>query len=178
MLPLPMPTDSSLDNFREALLTELATAERQLFAIANNMPAEQFGWRPDTTARSVSEVLVHVAAGNFSLLAFLGHIAPTDIYGDIGGEGEQRLWRVVHRNDELEKTVSDKGDVIKLLERSLQAVQESIKQSGEALAEPTLSKLYMRMIVHLHEHMGQMIAYTRMNGLSLPWPDWRPDRRP
>jgi len=174
----PMPADSSLDTFRDALLTELETAERQLLAIANEMPAEKFGWRPDATARTVSEVLVHVAAGNFSLLAFLGHAAPSDIYGDIVGEGEQRLWSAIHRNDELEKVVRDKGDAIKLLERSLQAVRESIKQPiGEALAEPTLSKVYMRMIVHLHEHMGQMIAYTRMNGMSVPWPDWRPDRR-
>jgi len=177
MLRLLMPTEFSLDTFRDALLAELETAERQILAVAQKMPAEKFGWRPDTTARSVSEALVHVAAGNFSLLAFLGRDAPKDIYGDIVGEGEQRLWSVVHRNDELEKAVREKGEVIKLLERSLQAVRESIQQSGESLAEPTTSRVYMRMIVHLHEHMGQMIAYLRTNGLSAPWPDWRPDRR-
>src|SRR5262245_34289349 len=172
-----MPADSSLDSFRDALLTELEVAERQLLAIANAIPAEKFGWRPDLTARTVSEVLAHTAAGNFFLVAFLGQEIPKDIYGEITGEGEQRWWSVVHRNDALEKALRDKGDLIRFLERSLDSARESIKQTGEALADPTVSKVFMRMIVHLHEHMGQMIAYTRMNGLSVPWADWRPDRR-
>ncbi len=173
-----MPTDSSFDGVRNALLTELDVAERQILGVANTIPAEKFGWRPDATARTVSEVLVHIAAGNFFLLAFLGQAVPNDVYDEIAGEGEQRWWSVVRRNDELEKSLRDKGGVIKFLERSFSAVRESIKQSGEALADHTISKVYMRMIVHLHEHMGQMIAYLRMNGLSVPWHDWRPDRRP
>jgi uncharacterized damage-inducible protein DinB len=179
MLALVMPTHSSPDSFRDALLTELDVAERQLLGVANTMPTEKFSWRPDATARTVSEALVHVAAGHFFLLTLVGHPPPNDIYGEIVGEGKERLWSLVRRNDELEKGIRDKGDVIKFLERSLHAVRGSIKEStGAALADPTTCKVYMRMMVHLHEHMGQMIAYLRMNGLSVPWPDWRPDRRP
>jgi uncharacterized damage-inducible protein DinB len=29
------------------------------------------------------------------------------------------------------------------------------------------------MLVHMNEHMGQMVAYTRSMGNPAPWPDWR-----
>jgi uncharacterized damage-inducible protein DinB len=35
----------------------------------------------------------------------------------------------------------------------------------------------MRGLTHMHEHMGQLIAYTRAMGLSAPWPDWRESGR-
>jgi hypothetical protein len=50
-------------------LWEFDIAERQLLALAEAFPAERYGWRPADTARSVSEVLVHVAAGNLRCLA-------------------------------------------------------------------------------------------------------------
>jgi hypothetical protein len=25
------------------------------------------------------------------------------------------------------------------------------------------------MVTHMHEHLGQMIAYARMNGVTPPW---------
>jgi uncharacterized damage-inducible protein DinB len=29
--------------------------------------------------------------------------------------------------------------------------------------------MYLRIIVHDNEHMGQLIAYARMNGIVPPW---------
>jgi hypothetical protein len=43
--------------------------------------------------------------------------------------------------------------------------------------DTTLRRVYLRLLAHAHEHMGQMIAYCRFSGIELPWPDWRPDRR-
>ena len=43
--------------------------------------------------------------------------------------------------------------------------------------ETTVRRVYLRLLAHAHEHMGQMIAYLRFNGIAPPWPDWRPDRR-
>jgi uncharacterized damage-inducible protein DinB len=165
------------DGFREALLFEFDVAERQLVALANAIPAEKFSWRPDDTARSVSEVLIHVAAGNFFLLSLAGQPAPSDIYGEITARSEQ--WQsFAKRNDELEKTIKEKDPVLRLLTRSLRSAREAISEQTEAaLAGPLTRRTYMRMLAHAHEHMGQMIAYTRVIGLRVPWPDWRPDRR-
>jgi uncharacterized damage-inducible protein DinB len=33
----------------------------------------------------------------------------------------------------------------------------------------TVDGMYMRIIVHANEHMGQLIAYARMAGITPPW---------
>jgi uncharacterized damage-inducible protein DinB len=29
--------------------------------------------------------------------------------------------------------------------------------------------MYLRIIVHANEHMGQLVAYARVNGIVPPW---------
>ena len=68
--------------------------------------------------------------------------------------------------------------MISALKRSLAAVKSA--HTGIAAAElqrkvvvgkrdATVDGIYLRMIVHANEHMGQMIAYARMNGIAPPW---------
>ena len=33
----------------------------------------------------------------------------------------------------------------------------------------TADAVYLRLIIHCNEHMGQLIAYARMNGIAPPW---------
>jgi len=72
------------------------------------------------------------------------------------------------------------------LKRSLQAATDSfaLVEDGELDRrlhffgeETTVRRVYLRLLAHTHEHMGQMIAYLRFNDIAPPWPDWRPDRR-
>lgn len=155
--------------------------------MAEAIPAEQYDWRPDLNARSISEVLVHVAAGNFMLLEVVGAAAPGDLYGQLPVQGQERFKGLIRRNDELEKTVREKIAVTDVLKRSLQAVRTSITETDATKLvqhrhflgeQTTVRRVYLRLLAHTHEHMGQMIAYMRINGMSPPWPDWRPDRRP
>jgi len=166
-----------MDWFPQASLVEFEIAERQTLALAEAMPAEKFSWRPDT-ARSVSEVLVHIAAGNFFLLAAAGRTAPVEIYGDLAVTGPDAWQAFARRNDELEKTMTEKPAIVDFLQRSFRAVRESLdEKDGVSFDVPHMRNIYMRLLAHAHEHMGQMIAYTRVIGLPAPWPDWRPDRR-
>jgi uncharacterized damage-inducible protein DinB len=176
-----------IDGFRGEFLWELEIAERQMMAMVEAIPAEKYDWRPDQKARSVSEVFVHVAAGNFMLLAALGAPAPSDLYGQVPAQGQERFWGLIRKNDELEKGVREKNAVTDILKRSLQAVRNSVSEATDAeLDRPrqffgeqtTVRRVYLRLLVHTHEHMGQMVAYMRINGMSAPWSDWRPDRRP
>jgi len=175
-----------IEGFRGEFLWELDIAERQMIALAEAIPAEKYDWRPDKKARSVCEVFVHVAAGNFMLLDIVGTAAPADLYGQVPAQGEEHFWGIVRRNDELEKNLREKSDVVEILKRSLHAVRKSFSEStdedlnrgqhffGE---ESTVRRVYMRQLTHMHEHMGQMIGYVRCMGITPPWPDWRPDRR-
>jgi uncharacterized damage-inducible protein DinB len=172
--------------FRGEFLWELDIAERQLGAIAECIPVEQYDWRPVAQARSVSEVFVHVATGNFILLDVIGVAAPVDLYAQVPADGHGRFQGLIRRNDELAANMGEKEAVVGLLKRSLQAVAQAFTEASDDELnrrlnffgeETTVRRVYLRLLAHTDEHMGQMIAYLRFKGIAPPWPDWRPDRR-
>ena len=140
---------------------EWAHVSRQLIALAEATPAEKFAWRPAPGIRSVSEVYMHIAMANFYLLSVTGPKMPADL-----------------KSADLEKTVTAKADVIDWLKRSLDAVkvahagvkpddlQRKVKVNGQ---DATVDGMYLRIIVHANEHMGQLVAYARMSGVVPPW---------
>jgi uncharacterized damage-inducible protein DinB len=132
----------------------------QLIALAEATPPEKFAWRPAPGVRSTSEVYMHIAVANFYLLSITGPALPADFKPD------------------LEKSVTAKADVVAWLKRSLEAVraahpavtpadfQRKVKVFGR---DATVDGMYLRIIVHANEHMGQLIAYARMSGVVPPW---------
>src|SRR5262249_7291218 len=171
---------------RGEFLWEWDIAERQLLQLANAFQAGDYEWRPDKTARSVSEVFVHIACGTFMLLEVVGTTVPADLYRDVPEQPTERLWAIVRKNDELEHGLREKDRVGTLLSRALTFTRESITRANDAELErslvffgerTTVRRVYLRLLAHTHEHMGQLIAYTRARGMPVPWPDWRPDRR-
>jgi uncharacterized damage-inducible protein DinB len=157
-------------------------AQRQLRELAEAFPANRYGWRPADRTRTVSEILVHISAGNLTLLGMVGIEAAPDVYGQLEGEVVPRMMAMLARNDRLEKDIQDKAAVIALLERSLAAARTAFSEVPEAELErmdtffgqrTTVRRVYMRGLTHMHEHMGQLVAYMRVMGMPAPWPDWR-----
>lgn len=178
-----------ISGFRGEFLWELDIADRQLIQLANAFAAGDYEWRPDMTARSVSEVMVHVACGTFMLLEWLGTKVPADLYPELPDEQQpaERIWAIIRRNDELERGLRAKSEVISLLSRALESVRQTIVHTDDVGIErclvffgenTTVRRVYLRLLAHTHEHMGQLIGYMRMRSMPAPWPDWRPDRRP
>lgn len=133
---------------------------QQLIALAEATPADKFSWRPAPGVRSTSEVYMHIAIANFYLLGITGPKMPADI------------------KEDTEKTVTAKADVITWLKRSLDAVKEAHlaakpkdleRKVHVADREASVDGMYLRIIVHANEHMGQLIAYARMTGVAPPW---------
>lgn len=134
---------------------------RQLIALAEATPAEKFAWRPAPGVRSMSEVYMHIALTNFYLLSVTGPKLPAGI-----------------KSSDMEQTVTAKPDVIEWLKRSLDAVktaraslkpgdlQRKVKVNGR---DANVDGMYLRIIIHANEHMGQLVAYCRMNGIVPPW---------
>ena len=140
---------------------EWGHVSRQLVALAEAIPADKYAWRPAPGVRSVSEVLMHVAIANFWLLSVTGPPLPADL-----------------KPDNIEKTVTAKPEVIAWLKRSLDAVKTAhatVKPSDlqrkvrVANRDATVDGMYLRIIIHDNEHMGQLVAYARMNGIVPPW---------
>jgi uncharacterized damage-inducible protein DinB len=133
---------------------------RQLLALAEATPEEKFSWRPAPGVRSTSEVYMHIAIANFGLLAFTGPKVPADL------------------KEGLEKSVTAKADVINWLKRSLDTVKQAhlaaTPQDQQRKVhiydrDATVDGMYLRIIVHANEHMGQLVAYARMSGVTPPW---------
>ena len=80
--------------------------------------------------------------------------------------------------DKAEKSVTSKADVIRWLKQSMDVVKtahEAAKPADLArnvhIADRNTNEdgMYLRIIVHANEHMGQLIAYARMSGVMPPW---------
>jgi uncharacterized damage-inducible protein DinB len=78
----------------------------------------------------------------------------------------------------MEKTVTSKAEVITWRKRSLDAVKTAYAATTAKELErkvkiydrdATVDGIYLRIIVHTNEHMGQLIAYARMTGVVPPW---------
>ena len=78
----------------------------------------------------------------------------------------------------IDTSVTSKAEVIKWLKRSFDAVKqahlavkpEDLKRKVTvAKREATVDGMYLRILVHDNEHMGQLIAYARMTGVKPPW---------
>lgn len=139
---------------------EFGHATRQLLQLAEAIPAEKYAWRPGKGVRSTSEVLMHVAVGNYFLL----NQAEAKIPDDTPSIGPG-----------LEAKVKDKKEVIEWMKRSFAAVKgaypaaDGKKQVKFFGRDTTVEGVYLRILVHQHEHMGQMIGYARMMGVTPPW---------
>ena len=140
---------------------EWVHVSRQLVALAEAIPAETLAWRPAPGVRSTSEVLMHIAMTNFYLLSITGPKMPAGL-----------------TSPDMEKTVTGKAEVVNWLKRSLDAVKSAraglksadlrrkVKIEGR---DATVDGMYLRIIIHDNEHMGQLVAYARMNGIVPPW---------
>ncbi len=169
---------TGIPGFRGEYLWEFDMAEKQLLQLAEAFPAERYAWRPAETARSVSEVLVHLGMGGRAFLVLLGVEAAPDLYGTLEGEGAARIMTMVKKNEGMEKSITDKAAVLSLLRKSLGAVRTAFAEASDAeLDRPavffgertTVRRFYMRGLCHMHEHMGQLTAYARAMGMPAPW---------
>jgi uncharacterized damage-inducible protein DinB len=129
--------------------------------MADAIPADKYSWRPQTGVRSVSELLMHIAQSNYYLLSVTGPRMPPEL-----------------ASNDVEKKIVSKPEVLAYLRRSLDAVntaraqlkpgdlQHQVKIFGETV---TVDGMYLRILCHDNEHMGQLIAYARINGIVPPW---------
>jgi uncharacterized damage-inducible protein DinB len=153
-------TQDPLDGLWQGYDGEWRHVSQQLIALAEATPADKFAWRPAPGVRSTSEVYMHIVLANFWLLGATGPKMPADL------------------KQEMEKTVTSKADVIDWLKRSLEAVKQAhLAKTPKHLAlnvevmghHATVDGMYLRIIVHANEHMGQLVAYARMTGVVPPW---------
>ena len=146
--------------FRAEFLADWDDFSKKVVSLAEAMPAEKFTWRPNPQVRSVSEIYMHIAGGNFSFPRAVGMPPPADV--DFRG---------------LDK-ITDKARVVEILKQSVEYVrQAALKTSDADLDKPvklfgadtTVRNVFYIIGTHQHEHFGLAIAYARANGVVPPW---------
>lgn len=143
--------------FVQEFLGQIDFVKGRLMQLADAMPEETYSWTPGEGVRSVGEVYVHVAQSNYYMLSLV--------------KGEK---------PEMNQSESeiDKKTAIAMMEKSFEVIKETTSGFTEEDLNKEIEAFGMKfsvrnfmvtMIGHLHEHLGQSIAYARMNGVTPPW---------
>ena len=163
-VPATAPGDLTAD-----LLRDITDLETKMLGLVRAIPADKWDWRPATGVRSIGEVALHVAADNYLLPAALGDAADpsTGIKGDDYSTAQAYERRQLSREAtlvELERSFAH-------LRRSLTATPATRLGSTVSLfgRPATVQQTWILTATHLHEHLGQLIAYARTNGVVPPW---------
>jgi uncharacterized damage-inducible protein DinB len=159
--------EAPLSGFKTDLLASMDDAAKKLVELAQATPADKYGWRPAPGVRSISEVYMHVAAGNYLLPSSFGVARP---------EGMDRT---------LEQKVTEKTQVVEALQKSIAHARAAVQNFSDADLdkkakffgrETTERWLLIQLNSHMHEHLGQSIAYARVNGVAPPWSEGPPPK--
>jgi uncharacterized damage-inducible protein DinB len=149
-------------------LAEVDRVREQILALAGAMPQEVYTWRPAEGVRSTSEVYLHLAFANYMLPAVTGYAPPADLADQLG----------IDKIQSWDTATTDKAAVAERLLRSFDHLRSTVEGISEADLgatveffgqTPTKRQMLLIALGHLHEHLGQAIAYARMNGVVPPW---------
>src|ERR1700686_4639996 len=154
--PVPAPPKRG---FRAEFLHDLSDVQKKIEDLAAAMPADKYTWRPAPGVRSISEVYMHIAGGNYVLASFVGRKAPS------------------YDTRTLE-AITDKPRVLEELKKSFDNIRAAVLNASDADLDKTVKifgnnlterAAFINALTHLHEHLGQSIAYARINGVVPPW---------
>ena len=164
----PAPASATPTGLVADLLRDIGQVERKMIGLAKAVPADKYGWRPGAGVRSVGDLVMHVTADNHFFPAILG--TPADPATGITAEFKTA--------QAFEQRKLSRDSAIVELERSFAFLKKSLAATPEAKLtgkvsmfgqQFTVQQAWLLATVHLHEHLGQFIAYARSNGVTPPW---------
>ncbi len=151
--------------WRQVQQRDIESLRKKFMALAKAVPADKLAWRPMEGTRSFREVFAHVAAEGNTETAMFGRPLPAGSLADFDAE-EARLNKLPD------------AELIAVMDRSMQSLSATL--GGLSLAkinspiryygQSTLPRVATTYTLNdLHEHLGQLVAYARMNTIVPPW---------
>lgn len=164
----PLAAPLSAQGLMAEMHRDVNQVQTKLIGLAKAMPDSTYSWRPAPDVRSVQETLLHVAADNYLIPIAMGKPAPaaTNITSDFASASV------------YEKRAVSKDQIVADLEASFKHLHEAMGLTTDDNLGETISmfgqdfsrqRAMILTVTHLHEHLGQMIAYARSNGVTPPW---------
>ena len=146
---------------KEAVGT-LTYSSGQVMQLAQAIPAEKYSWAPQAGVRSVAEVFAHIISANYFFASKLGAKIPEGV-----------------KMETLEKDLKTKEQISSALKQSYETILGAVKNTkdgdlGKKVEFPfpgsyTDMSAILIVMGHSNEHLGQLVAYARMNGITPPW---------
>lgn len=143
--------------FVQEFIGQLDFVKGRLLQLAEAMPDNKYSWTPGEGVRNVGEVFTHVGEANYYFINILN-----------GSKPEMKE----------EKHENDKKHALEMISNSIEALKETagklsendLNKEVEAFGMKfSLRNFMITILNHNHEHLGQAIAYARMNGVVPPW---------
>ena len=161
----PAIAQGSGSDMRAPYVADFETMETKFAELAGAMDAEMYDWRPMDGVRTVSEVFMLIVAENYFVPAAWGAAPPDGITPGFALFGE--LAEVTDKRDvldQLEKSAAYLLEAVAAL--SDEQMHETVQMFGQ---EGILEASLLLVVGDMHEHLGQAIAYARMNQVVPPW---------
>lgn len=142
--------------------------QKKFIDLAQVIPDSAYAWRP-SGARSIGEVLLHIASDNYLIPIGMGKAAPAAT-----GISLTDMKTV----ETYEKRKVPKAQIVAELEASFKHLHEAMGLTTDANLNQnikffgqdwTRQRAMILTVTHLHEHLGQLIAYARSNNVTPPW---------
>ena len=169
MLGLTVPVAAQTrEGLMGDLLRDVTEVEQKVIGLAKAMPESAYEWRPATGVRSTAETLKHIAADNYFLPALMGAPPPADT-------GITKDYKTTAA---FEKKTMSRDALIAELQKSFAFLKSSMTAMPDASLNAPLEVfgqkntnrgLWLSTVTHLHEHLGQLVAYARSNAVTPPW---------
>ena len=162
---LAVAKDGAQSAFISEMIGQLDRAKGQIIALEGAIPQGKFTWRPAEGVRSISEVYLHIADANYLFMSFAGAKPPMDM-------------KQMMDQKAREGATTDKTKIAASLNASFDWTKNALSALTDADLEKqvnmfgtktTVRNALLTMLGHLHEHLGQSIAYARSNGVIPPW---------
>ena len=152
-------TAPSYDMKAQALL-DLQAVNKKCVDLAEALPSDKLTWRPSPGTRSFAEVFLHVAGERYGILSMMGAKPPAGF-----------------KAREFEKSTTEKDRIVHDLNQSWEFTNKTISGMSNVDFAKLLPKLGPQLtgdvvyilVADAHEHLGQLIAYARQNGIVPPW---------
>jgi uncharacterized damage-inducible protein DinB len=143
--------------FVKEFLGQIDFVKGRIMQLAEAMPEDTYPWTPGEGVRSVGEVYVHIAQSNYYFLSLIKGEKP----GMTESSSDNSKMTAVAMMTKSFDTVKDAASKFS---------EDDLNKEIEAFGMKfTVRNFMITMLNHLHEHLGQSIAYARMNGITPPW---------
>jgi uncharacterized damage-inducible protein DinB len=146
----------------DALRSQWKSVKTYYLKSADEMPDENYGFKPVDTVRSFGEIIAHVAGANYSICS--------------AAKGE----KPPHGEDEFVTSAKTRDAIIKVAHDSVaycdsafaaatdETLSKMVASPFSANGKQPLGAVLVDNIGHVNEHYGNLVTYLRIKGLVPP----------